>query len=382
MTATVTFAVADVTDLQIMGDTSPLALGELRTFTVVGLAGALPTGGVDVVWSTPDDTVISLQASANFVQVLGIGVGGASLVATLQGKAMATVALTVAPASLQIAAPATQLVQGGATTVTVKAIGPMGIAGRFGTAAGLVLVGATGFDTVGAGVLAADGSVSFALAGAKAGSPAVTVTLGATVSNTLSFTLAKLAGVMVSGPQGPVRVGSTVDFTAVPLDDAGTPIDGDFTATWADATGVYTFPASTGLHVTANAVKLGTSAIVATIMGLVSPPFASPAQPGSILLTTFTPPSVAVGATTTTMVTVLDAMGTPIPNIPLSQVSLSADDPTKVSFAAGVFMGTGFLFTATGLAATPAAGVNVTATWTDGMFPIMSGAVPLIVTGP
>jgi hypothetical protein len=168
----------------------------------------------------------------------------------------------------------------------------------------------------------------------------------------------------------------------VPLDAAGTPIDGDFTATWADATGVYTFPASTGLHVTANAVKLGTSAIVATVMGFASPPFASPAQPGSIVVTMFAPPSVAVGATTTTTVTVLDAMDVPIPNIPPSQVSLSADDPTKVSFTAGVLVGTAFQFTATGLAATPAAGVNVTATWTDGMFPIMSGSVPLIVTGP
>ena len=75
-------------------------------------------------------------------------------------------------------------------------------------------------------------------------------------------------------------------------------------------------------------------------------------------------------------------MGVAIPNIPPSQVLLSADDPTKVSFTAATLVGTGFQFTATGLAATPAAGVNVTATWTDGMFPIMSGAIPLIVTGP
>jgi hypothetical protein len=166
------------------------------------------------------------------------------------------------------------------------------------------------------------------------------------------------------------------------LDAAGARIDGSLMAIWTDATGVYTFPAGNTLHVTANVVKLGTSAIVATIMGIASPPYASPAQPASIGMTPFSPASIAVGGKATTLVTVLDAMGAPIPGVTLGQLSLAADDATKVSFDAGAVMGSGFLFTATGVAATSAAGAAVTATWTDGMYPIMSGAIPLVVTGP
>ena len=136
------------------------------------------------------------------------------------------------------------------------------------------------------------------------------------------------------------------------------------------------------LHVTGNVVKLGTSAIVATISGVSSPPFASPAQPAMVAITAFTPASVSVGGKATAVVSILDANNAPISNALLSQVSLAADDPTKISLDTGAVMGTGFVFTATGLAATPAAGVNVTATWTDGMNPVQSGAVPLVVTGP
>jgi len=79
-------------------------------------------------------------------------------------------------------------------------------------------------------------------------------------------------------------------------------------------------------------------------------------------------------------VSVLDAGGAPIPNVPLGQVSVSADDGTKVSFDAGAVVGMGFRFTATGVAPTTAQGVNVTATWTDGQFPVQSATVPLVVT--
>ena len=382
MQATTTFQIASITDLEIMGATSPLKLGESRTFTAMGLAGTIATGAVMVSWSTPDGQVLTLQPSATQVKVTGAAVGATQLVATLTGQAPVMVSLTVAPSSIQIAAPGAHVLAGASTTVTAKALGPQGAVGRFSTATGVTLAGAGGFGTVGTGAVQTDGSVTFALGNATADSPVVTVSYGAVTSNPLAFTIAHIAGVVVTGPQGPVRVGSGADFTAMAVDSTGARVDGDLVATWADATGVYQFPASAGLVVTASAVKLGTAAIVAAIGGVASTPYASPVQPAQLALTMFAPSSVAVGGTATTVVSVLDAAGVPVPNVPLSQVSVTADDGTKVSFDAGAIMGTGFLFTGTGLAATGATGVNVTATWTDGMYPVMSASVELVVTGP
>jgi hypothetical protein len=250
----------------------------------------------------------------------------------------------------------------------------------FASPAGLTLAGATGFGSIGPGVLQADGSVTFALGNAQGASPAVTASFAGVSSNSLSFSLAQVATVTVMGPMGPVRVGSTVDFTAVPVDSTGARIDGDLAATWSDATGVYQFPATTTVRVTASAVKLGTASIVATVMGVASPSFASPAQPGSVSITAFSPTSVAVGGKATALVSILDASGAPIPDVPLAQVSVTPDDGTKVSLDAGAVMGMGFLFTATGLAPTAAAGVSLTPTWTDGKYPVMGATVSLVVT--
>jgi hypothetical protein len=380
MTASVTFQFVSVTGLKITGDTSPLALGDSRTFNAVGLAGTIETGAVTVTWSLAGGNVVSLMTGASAANVTGAEVGTAQLVASLPGNVTAMVDLTVVPVSLQLTAAGTKVVLGAGTTVTATPIGPMAKAGVFASATGVALTGATGFATVSAGVLQANGTVTFALADATAPSAAVVASFGGVASNALAFSLATISSVSIIGPQGPIRVGSGVDFTAVPMDSTGAPINGDLVATWTDSTGVYTFPTTASLHVTGNAVKLGTAAIVATVMGVASPPFASPAQPGSVSITAFSPPSVAVGAKATALVTILDASGQVIPNVPLSQVSVAADDATKASFDAGVVMGAGFLFTATGVAATPAAGVNVTATWTDGMYPVMSTMVPLVVT--
>jgi hypothetical protein len=387
MRATSTFAFVAVTSLKITGDTGPLTIGESRTFTAVGLAGTAQSGSIAVTWSTPDEQVLSLAPSGTSVKVTAIGVGEAQLVAKIaqaDGQvSVAMVDLVVAPVSIQISAPATHVLPGASTTVTALALGANGAAARFTSAASLSVSGADGFTTVGAGVPQGDGSVTFALSGAKASSPKVTVSFGAVTSNALSFTLAQISGVVVSGPQGPVRVGSAVELTAVPVDANGTRIDADLSATWADPTGVYQFPADAkGLVVTAHAVKLGTASIVATVTGIASKPFSSPAQPSSVNVAPFSPASIAVGGQALAVVTILDADGAPIPGVPLAQISLKADDGTKVSLDAGAVMGAGFLFTATGLAPTAAAGVNVTATWTDGMYPVDSGTVPLIVTTP
>jgi hypothetical protein len=380
MSATVTFQIVSITGLAIRGDTSALVLGASRTFTAVGLAGTLETGAIAVNWST-DGLVLGLQPAATQAKVTAIGVGSTPLAATLAGNITTMVELTVAPTAIRLTAPGTRVISGAGTTVTATALGPNAAPGPFASAADLTLTGATGFGSVGAAARQNNGTVTFALNNAMADSPEVKVSLGGVTSNALSFTVATLASVVVMGPQGPVRVGSTVDFTAVPLDAGGTPINGDLQATWADATGVYYFPAANGtLKVTATAVNLGTAAIVATVGGFASAPFASPAQPSSISLSAFSPPSVAVGGKAMAMVTILDANAAAVRSVPISQVSLSADDGTKVSFDAGAVMGFGFVFTATGVAATTPQGVNVTATWTDGKFPVMSTTVPLVVT--
>ncbi|HVU52485.1 MAG TPA: hypothetical protein VHL80_17445 [Polyangia bacterium] len=385
MQATATFQIVSITDVEILGDgTTPLAVGDTRTFNAVGLAGTMETGAVAVTWST-GGPVLSLQPGATAVKVTGTEIGTATLTATVSGAIMKTIDVTVAPASIKLAATGARVLAGAGTTLTAAPLDAGGKTVIFASADGVTVAGATGFGSVGVPTLQTDGTVTVALGDAKADSAAVTVSFGGVTSNALAFTVAQIATVVVMGPQGPIRMGSSADFTAVPTDGMGARIDGDVAATWTDSTGVYQFPAANGtLLVTANAVKLGTSAIVATVGGISSTPYASPVQPASIGITAFSPTSIAVGGTATTTVTVLDAGGQPIPGVPLSQVSLMADDGTKVSFDAGAVVGAGatlgYLFTATGLAATPAKGVSVQATWTDGMYPVQSTQVPLVVT--
>src|SRR5262249_39646676 len=154
------------------------------------------------------------------------------------GNLSMMVNLTVAPTAIQLSAPGSHVLAGSGTTVTAKAFGPMGKSGVFASAAGITLAGATGFGSVGAGVLQADGTVTFALGNAQSSSPAVTASFLGVTSNSLSFSLAQVAGVTILGPMGPIRVGSSVDFTAVPVDSKGARIDGDLAATWSDSTGV------------------------------------------------------------------------------------------------------------------------------------------------
>jgi len=381
MEATVSFTVVAVDGVAISGDASPLGLGDTRTFMAKALSGTSTVAGASITWTASDGMVLATTPSGASVSVKGIGVGAATLKAAT-AHALATTPLSVIPASIAITASATRVVMGGSVVVTARALGTTGLPGPFTTTDGLSIAGATGFDAAALGALTSDGGVTFFLSGAKGASPSVTVSLGAVVSNHLAFSLTQIASVMIMGPQGPVRVGSPVDFTAIPFDGAGTRIDGSLATIWTDSTGVYTFPADHTLHVTANVAKLGTSSIVATVMGVASPAFASPAQPASLGLTVFSPASIAVGGKATAKVAVLDATGAAIPGATLAQLSLAAADAGKVSFDAGVAMGDGFVFTATGLAATGAGGTQVSASWTDGMFPIMSGSVPLVVTGP
>ena len=385
MSVTVTFTISNVSTVVISGDLSPIPLGTSRTYTAVAMEGGTAVPGVDIVWSTVGAAVITLTPSGNQVTVSATAVGASMLVATVQGMASKSVTLTVAPATLQLQATSTRLLTGTGTTVTATPLATGGLAGKFASPIGVALVGATGFSMVGPPSLTADGLVTFTLNGATAPSPSVTATFAGVASNALSFTIASVASVVITGPQGPVRVGSTVDLTAVAKDATGMPIGGAVQVLWTDASGVYALPEATNTNmVTASVVKLGTATIVATVMGVASPVFMSPSIPGSIAITAFSPASVAVGGMATATVSILDSNAVAVPGVPLSQVSMMSADGTKVSVDAGVLVSGGFLFTATGLAAAAAPGIGLTATWSDGAATddIMSATVFLIVTGP
>ena len=383
MTANVTFTISNISGVTITGDTGPIVLGGARTYAAAVMAGGTVVPGVDVVWSTVGPSVITLVPSGNQVTVTSTAVGAEMLVATVQGMANASQLVTVEPATMQLQATATHLLAGAGATVTVTPLTMDGLAAQFATPIGTSLVGATGFTTVGAPMLTAAGLVTFSLTGATAASPAVSAIFANVSSNALAFSIATVASVAIQGPQGPVRVGSSVDLTAIIKDAMGMPIGGSVQVLWTDPSGVYALPEATNTTmVTANVVKLGTATVVATVMGVASPVFMSPSVPDSISVTALSPATVAVGGTATTLVTVLDGNGVAVPGIPLSQMSMMSADGTKVSVDAGVVMGNGFLFTATGLAAAPAPGVGLTATWSDGVNDVMSGQVFLIVSGP
>jgi hypothetical protein len=347
------------------------------------MAGSVAIPNVVVTWTTVGDAVVTIAPAGNTVVVTSTEVGSTMLVATVQGMVTATLPLTVAPATLQLQAASTRLLAGAGTTVTATPLGTDGLAGTFASAVGVTLVGATGFSTVGPATLTTSGLVTFALTGATASSPAVTATFSNVTSNAIAFSLATIGTVVIVGPQGPVRVGSGVELMASVKDSTGMPIGGDLEVLWTDMSGVYALPEATNTtSVMASVVKLGSATIVATVMGVSSPVFTSPSVPGSLGVTMFSPATVAVGGTATTLVTVLDTNGVVVPGVPLAAMSMMSADGTKVSVDAGVVMGDGFLFTATGLAAAAAPGVGVTATWTDGANPVMSAQQFLVVTGP
>ena len=149
--------------------------------------------------------------------------------------------------------------------------------------AAFALVGAAGFATVGPPTLTADGLVTFALGNATADSPSVTAQLLTVTSNALAFKIVTVTTVKITGPDGPVRVGSTVDLAAEVLDADGMPISGMFSVAWSDATDVYTLPATTmSLDVTATVATLGVPMVIASVDGVSSAPFTSLSVPASV----------------------------------------------------------------------------------------------------
>jgi hypothetical protein len=380
MTAMASFSVITVTAIKITGDTtSVLKLGATRMLTAVAQAGTTDIASVPVVW-TQTNGAVTVSQTGNVARVTGAGVGQAALRATV-GAVVQNVAFAVEPVSLEIASPGLSVVMGGGATVTVTPKGMNASSGKFITADGVALTGASGFTSVGPATLTDQGLVTFALTGATAGSPSVKATFGAVTSNALAFTLATVTKVVVMGPVGPVRVGSDVKLEVLVTDAQNMPIaEGGLPVTWADASGTLTLPAmSDGFSVNAVVAKLGTTSVVATVKGIASAPYAFPGVPNSVIMSEFTPGSIPVGGTATATIEVRDTKGNAIPGVPASEVTVTSADPTKVTVSAAVANGNVFTVTATGVAAAGAPGVGLTAKWMRGNEPVMGTTQQLIV---
>jgi hypothetical protein len=377
-----TSEIVPITSVKIAGDASALALGGMVTLTAVAVSGATELPTVPVTWSEVGPTVVNVVVADNSVKVTGVAVGHASLVAMAGGSSVSAPCV-VSPVTLSFAADSQRLLVGGATTVTVTPKGTGGVVGIFATASGVALAGAQGFSSVGSAVLTPSGLVTFALTNAIAASPRVTATFGAITSNALAFALTTVGSVSVVGPNGPVRIGSTVDLSLDVRDAQGMAVAGGVSATWSDASGVLVLPpTSDGFAVTATVARLGLSMLIATVRGVSSAPYSNPGVPSMIGVTPFFPASVSLGGTATTTVTVLDVAGNPVPGVSPAQISVTTSDDAKVTLGAPVVVGEGFQVIATGVAPTAAAGASVTATWTAGTESVMSAAVQLVVTAP
>jgi hypothetical protein len=380
-TATAMFDVVNITGVKVTGEQTALKLGGTRMFTGVALSGTTEVPSVQVTWAQPGTAVVTIAPSATMngvITVTGTAVGQASLVASA-GASTAPVTFAVEPVTL-LAAAGTRVLMGGNATVTVTPLGTGGVVGRFAAATGVALVGATGFTMVGPATLTS-GLVTFELTNAT-GPSSVTATFGGVTSNALAFTIAMVQTVKIVGPVGPVRVGSSVDLTLEVKDAQGMLISGGVVATWADAKGVLTVDTgmTVGLTASAKVANLGTSALIATVRGVASAPFASPGVPGSVTLSSPSPSSVPVGGTATVSVAVLDVLGAVIPAVPVGQISVASADPTKVTVGAGTAGAANtFQFAATGVALAAAPGVTLTATWTGGTETVMSAGAQLIV---
>jgi hypothetical protein len=200
-TATATYTIVYVSGVKIDGDTSPMIVGERRTFTAVGLSGTTELTGP----LTLGATLFDMDVYGDMVTVTATAIGEASLFASL-GDQQAGIGVSVVPASLELrlelpapTGPVTTLRAGDSATVVVTAFGLAGVVGQFDmSATGLTIKGADGFGLVVTG----GGSTQFLflLLDAVASSPSVTATYGTVVSNALSFSVTGNPDASVPGP--------------------------------------------------------------------------------------------------------------------------------------------------------------------------------------
>jgi predicted RNA-binding protein with TRAM domain len=283
MKATVTFEIVNITSLNIAGDTSSFFIGETRTFTAT-VAGTSPdAAGVVVQWNDVSmagqtSPAFDVELAGNSVTVNAIAVGDLTLVARA-GQAIAQLSCNVLASSIQITASSTYVRAGAAMAINAKAFGPGGVPCSIAGFAEMQVSDGGCLGNSGGGVAEADGSVTFMLHAGEGDCPSVTVTDVAIVSNAISFTVDKVASVVIQGPADPVTVDTMVMLRAVPLDAAGVPFDTGLFATWTDKSGIYMFTVTGALETWAMAYMPGTANIVATVNGVQSPPFVTQAVP-------------------------------------------------------------------------------------------------------
>lgn len=377
-TAKAMFNVVTVTAIKVTGDTTgALKLGASRAFTAVAMADGAEVAGVPVVWTPGNEALTLAPGTAGMVTVTGAAVGQAKLTAAV-GSITQQVTFAVDPVSLDIAASGTRVLMGGGATITVTPKGATA-AGKFLAATGVALTGATGFGTVGAPALTAQGLVTFTLSNATADSTAVKATYGTVTSNALAFSISTVGTVVVSGPPSPVRVGAKVDLSVTVKDNEGMTIAGGVPVTWADANGVLTVPSSTDLFsASATVSKLGATSLVATVRGVASAPYVVSAVPGMVTLTAFQPTSVPVGGTATATIAVLDTNGAAIAGVTAAQLSVTSGDTSKVTVGMPTALAQGFQVTATGVAVTGSP-IALTAKWSNGTDSVSSAQAGLSV---
>ena len=281
MKATVTFKIVVVSSVSIAGDMSAFVIGETRTFTATVVGGAPDVAGVVVQWTNETmagqpSPAFDVQLAGNSVTVKAIAVGDLSLSAQA-GQGHAQLSCNAVPSSIQITASSTNVRAGAAMSVSAKTFGPGGVPCSVAGDVEMQVVDTECLGEIGGGTIEADGSVTFMLRAGEGDCPSVTVVDGAIVSNAISFTVDKVASVVIQGPADPVIVGTMVTLRAVPLDAAGVPFDDGLFAGWVDGSGIYRFTTTGTLEGDAMITDSGTASVVATVNGVQSLPFVSQA---------------------------------------------------------------------------------------------------------
>lgn len=222
------------------------------TATTHDAAGNLLTGRT-VTWSSSAPSVASVSANG---LVTALAVGSATITATSEGQsATASVTVAVVPVATVTVSPATSSLAVGDTvrfTATTKDSAGNVLTGRSVTwssnAPAVATVSASGVVTA----IAAGSATVTAASEGKSGSASITVTVPAPV-----------ASVTIAPATKTLRIGTTVQLTAMTKDSAGNVLTGRAVAWSSNATGVATVSAS-GL---VTAVAVGSATITATSEG-------------------------------------------------------------------------------------------------------------------
>jgi uncharacterized protein YjdB len=290
-TSVVTVTTAAVAFVTLSPNPASLRVGGTAQLsaTLTDLAGNVLTGR-SITWSSNNSGVATVSPTG---LVSGVSVGNATITATSEGTdGTAAVIVTLVPVASVAVTPASLTVLAG-STAQLTAVAK--------DSAGNVLTGrsitwtsnATGVATV---------SASGLVGGVSAGNATITATSeGKSGTAVVSVSLVPVASVTVSPNPAGVRVGGTVQLTAVTKDSAGNVLTGRV-VTWASsvpavatvsASGLVTGVAAGAITITATSEgKSGTAAVNVSLVPVasvtVTPNPAGAAAGGTVQLTAVT----------------------------------------------------------------------------------------------